>query len=88
MKTQGADNHLTRQIQRWTRGIVSAQEYEEVVKELLRIALYGTKERDRLSAISMLANRIEGKVPDVVIISEDGKMTIADLLGRNNDKQR
>lgn len=40
--------------------------FDDTIRELVRIALNGAKESDRLKAIQMLHDRVMGKTPDVL----------------------
>ncbi len=56
---------------------------DALVAELLRIALTGEKEQDRLRAIFEAFNRAAGKSPDTIEVKagSDAPKTVADLLG-------
>lgn len=47
-------------------------EFDATVRELVRIALNGAKESDRLKAIQMLHDRMMGKTPDVLEVVGGG----------------
>lgn len=49
--------------------------FEELSEELIRIALQGKHDADRLKAIDSLFNRAMGKVPDVVTVEPGSGIT-------------
>ena len=55
--------------------------YPKVVKTLVRIAEYGEKDSDRLNAIRMILERVEGKIPERVVVSGAGAVeTTEDII--------
>ncbi|MBK9944205.1 MAG: hypothetical protein IPP13_21605 [Kouleothrix sp.] len=56
--------------------------FDEFVQELMRIALEGKREGDRLKAIAELFDRALGKSPEILEVCDEDLPVIDELLAR------
>ncbi len=73
------DTHLsTRQEIRRLKQILTFDEYEQIVRRIINIAINGDNDKNALTAAMYIIDKLEGKTPDVVIAGNT--LTARDLL--------
>ena len=79
MKNIGDYNIVTRQEIRRLREILTFEEYEKVVRRIINMAINSESEKIALDAATFIVERIEGKLPNEVTVTER-TMSIADAI--------
>lgn len=77
---------VERRLHKALRNIVSEDDYEKVVMQLLSDALTAEKTADRINAAKIIIERIEGKLPDTVIHNVNAPMYDIDELLKQHQK--
>lgn len=83
-RTEGAIGIVQRQLHRFTKEIVTRDQYEEIINVLIDIAINGKKDSDRLKAIQLIQERLEGRLPETIQHTVNGGLSARDLLTDDN----